>query len=165
MRPGAFLQAMLLATLCAACATPQTVTTDLDARLRARVQQGYVEPFRAGDVARWVEVFAVDALAYHDGPPALRGRAAIRGFGESVAASFRIRQFDVVVDEVRRSGNWALTAGHYTAMFEPLRADAYAGARGPRQGKFMFLWELQHGTWRIIMDMGNSTDPPPDSRP
>ena len=128
--------------------------------MRERVQQEYVEPLRAGDSARWAQVFAEDALAYHDGPPALQGREAIRAFGESIAQHFEIRRFDVVVDEVRRNGDWVLTAGHYGALFVPRGADAYAGASGQRAGKFLFLWERRAGRWRIIMDMGNSTDAP-----
>ncbi len=148
------------------CAGAPARTADVtEAALRARVQQGYAEPFRAGDIARWVEVFAADALAYHDGPPPLKGREAIRAFGELVARNFAVRRFDLVVDELRIHGDWALTAGRYDADFEPRSADAYAGARGPRQGKFLLLWERQAGVWRVIADMGNSTDPPPDRKP
>jgi hypothetical protein len=62
---------------------------------------------------------------------------------------------------VRTDGRWALTTGHYTAHFVPRSQTAYAGAAGARQGKFLFLWEQQRdGTWQIMTDMGNSTDPP-----
>lgn len=154
------------ALLVGGCAgAPARTAAKTEAELRARVQQGYAEPFRAGDIARWVEVFAADALAYHDGPPPLKGREAIRAFGELVARNFAVRRFELVIDEVRIRGDWALTAGHYDANFEPRSVDAYAGARGPRQGKFLLLWERQGGAWRIIADMGNSTDPPPDRKP
>lgn len=132
----------------------------VERELRQRIQDGYVEPFRRGDVGRWVGVFTEDALALHDGPPAFQGREAIRAFGELVKANFEVRVLDLVVDEVRVERNWALTAGRYTADFEPRSKDAYAQAAGPRQGKFLFLWRREAGQWRIQVDMGNSTDAP-----
>jgi ketosteroid isomerase-like protein len=148
---------LLVVAACQNAGTRQSLLADA---LRERIERSYVAPFQRGDVAQWTEVFADDALAYHDGPPAMRGREAIRKFGELVHANFEIKVFDVAVDEVRSRGDWAMTAGHYTAHFVPRSADAYAGAAGPRQGKFLFLWERRRGVWQIIADMGNSTDPP-----
>lgn len=149
-------------TACAATASRSSLAGEkLASELKERIQTQYVEPFKAGDIDRWVDVFAQDALAYHDGPPPFKGREAIRQFGQIVRLNFHVQQFDVVVDEVRAQRNWALTAGHYAATFVPRNADAYAPAAGPRQGKFIFLWERQQGVWRVIADMGNSTDPPP----
>jgi ketosteroid isomerase-like protein len=149
-----------LSLVLGACASLSS-TQDLGAVLRARIAAGYVEPFKSQDVDRWVQIFADDALALHNGPAAMKGRAQIHAFGEAVKGHFEVRTFEVVVDEVRRDGRWALTAGHYTADFRPRSVSAYAGAIGPRQGKFLFVWEQQGGVWRIIADMGNSTDPAP----
>jgi uncharacterized protein (TIGR02246 family) len=157
--------ASMAALLCAAAAMMGCAHDpdrgSLEQELRARVQSAYVEPFKQGDIERWVGIFTDDALALHDGPPPMKGRDQIRAFGERVKANFDIRVFDVVVDEVRTDGRWALTTGHYTAHFVPRSQNAYAGAAGPRQGKFLFLWERRDGVWRIMTDMGNSTDPPP----
>ncbi len=151
----------LLAVAVTGCRSLPTESTDVAVLLRARVAEGYVQPFRTGDIDRWVEVFADDALAYHDGPPPMKGKAAIRAFGELVQNNFTIKAFDVVVDEVRFRDDWALTGGRYSAHFVPRAADAYSAAAGPRQGKFLFVWERRDGVWRIIADMGNSTDPAP----
>jgi uncharacterized protein (TIGR02246 family) len=134
---------------------------DVEQKLRERVRSGYVEPFRAGDVDRWLEVFADDATALHDTLPALRGRAAIRGFGEAVRDHFEIRQFDIVVDEVRTDGRWAVTIGHYTAQFVPRGPDASQPDAAPRKGKFLLLWERRQARWQVIADMGNTTSEAP----
>ena len=159
------IMVLLLACTASACQSPgprSGVEEDaLAAMLKQRVEVAYAAPFRSGRVADWAKVFAPDALAYHDGPPPFRGRDAIMAFGTLVHRNFEIRQFDVTVDEVRSNGDWALTAGHYSAHFIPRSADAYAGATGPRQGKFIFVWERQAGQWLIIADMGNSTDAAP----
>lgn len=156
---------LLLACTVSACQSPGLrVAVEKDAlagMLKQRVEEAYAVPFRSGRVADWVQVFAADALAYHDGPPPFKGRDAITAFGSLVHRNFEIREFDVTVEEVRSNGDWALTAGHYSAHFIPRSPDAYAGATGPRQGKFMFVWERQAGQWLIIADMGNSTDPVP----
>jgi uncharacterized protein (TIGR02246 family) len=159
MRPWKSAALLVAALAITSACRPGADAGLLAAELRSRVQTGYVEPFRSGDVDRWVEIFTDDALALHDGPPAMKGRGQIRAFGEAVRANFEIREFDVVVDEVRSNGDWALTTGHYRAHFVPRGADAYQGAAGPRQGKFLFLWERDGNTWRIMTDMGNSTDP------
>lgn len=126
--------------------------------LAARVQSAYVEPFVAGDVDRWLEVFTDDVIALHDGPPRLDGKDQLRVFAEAVRDNFLIRRFDVVVDEFRVKGDWAVTIGHYAAEFQPRNEQAYAPASGPRQGKFLFVWAREAGEWRIMTDMGNSTD-------
>lgn len=123
-----------------------------------RVQSGYVEPFRSGEVERWLEVFTDDVIALHDGPPRMDGKDQLRAFAEVVHSNFAIRRFEVVVDEVRMQGDWAMTVGHYLADFQPRTEQAYAPASGPRQGKFMFLWVRDGNGWRIMTDMGNSTD-------
>ena len=156
---------LLLACTVSACQSPgarsESEKDALAAILKQRVEVAYAAPFRSGRVADWVKVFAADALAYHDGPPPFKGRDAIMAFGTLVHRNFEIREFNVTVDEIRSDGGWALTAGHYSAHFVPRSADAYAGATGPRQGKFIFVWERKAGQWLIIADMGNSTDRPP----
>ena len=151
----------VLVALCGCAAQEGGLRADRDAVLRERVQSAYAVPLRTGEVARWSEAFAPDALALHDGIPALHGREEIRRFGATVHANFEIRQFDLTVDEVRTDGRWAITAGRYVALFVPRSAQAYAGAAGPRQGKFALVWERRDGDWRIVLDMGNSTDAPP----
>ncbi len=129
--------------------------------LRQRAETGYAAPFRAGRVAEWAQIFAADAVAYHDGPPPLRGRDAIIAFGELVHQNFEIRKFEITVNDVRAEGNWALTGGHYVAHFVPRSAGAYAAASGVREGKFLFVWQRIDGNWLIVADMGNSTDRAP----
>ncbi len=156
---------LVVALLGSACQSPgPRAGTDLEAlatSLRQRIEVAYAAPFRTGRVEEWSQVFATDALAYHDGPPPFKGRDAIVAFGTLVHQNFEIRQFEVTVDEVRSQGAWAITGGHYSANFVPRNASAYAGATGTRQGKFLFVWERQAGEWLIIADMGNSTDRPP----
>lgn len=152
MRP---LLSLLLAALAFAqgCSRDDTAIKEF---LKIRVANDYLAPYLAGDVDRWMEVFSEDAVAMHDGMPALVGKRAVRGFAEDVTVNFKIEQMDVAVEEVRLGDSWAWTRGTYQATFVPKTESAPAGVAGPHRGKFVLLWERQtDGVWRIIFDMGN----------
>ena len=133
--------------------------------LKAEFQSRYIEPYIAGDVDNWMQVFADDAVALHDGLPPLDGKSAIREFGDAVSANFLIKKLDAEVDEVRRNGNWAWTRGRFVADFAEKSDAAPPGVAGERMGKFLLLWERQvDGNWLVIMDMGNGMQAPPDGQ-
>lgn len=134
---------------------------DLHVALELEFQERYIAPYVAGDTGTWLQVFADNAVALHDGLPALSGKEAIRGFGDAVARNFVIQKLDAVVDEVRREGDWAWTRGHFDALFVEKTEDAPPGVAGPRSGKFLLIWERQDdGRWLVVMDMGNSLQRP-----
>ncbi|MFM7784645.1 MAG: YybH family protein, partial [Gammaproteobacteria bacterium] len=134
------LTVLLTPLLLYACAAGSPAPPGED-YFRERVARDYVEPFRAGDIDRWIEVFAEDAVALHNRRPADEGRAAIRGFGRMVAEHLRLERYDVEVREVRVSGDWALTRGSFVTRFVS-RADG-SSPFGEEQGKFVLLWARQ----------------------
>jgi ketosteroid isomerase-like protein len=122
---------------------------------RDLVKNQYVEPFRKGDIDRWIQSFDEQALALHNRRPADRGRAAIAAFGKMVHDHFELREYEVVVTDVRRSGDWVYTSGIYTTQFVSKTDGSLPFGR--EQGKFLLLWELQgENGWKIIVDTGNS---------
>ena len=122
---------------------------------RDLVQSQYVEPFRSGDIDRWVQSFDEQALALHNRRPAERGRAAIAAFGKMVHDHFELREYEVVVTDFRRSDDWVYTSGIYTTQFVS-KADG-STPFGRERGKFLLLWEFQgKDGWKIIVDTGNS---------
>ena len=127
------------------------------------VLNGYIEPYKTGDIERWLDIFADDAVGMHNTLPALEGKQALRRFAETVHSTFNIAQLDVTVDSVIRSGDWALTRGNFTASFVPRDDDNRHSSerRNPvNQGKYILLWERQDdGAWKIILDMGNNNSP------
>lgn len=137
---------------------------DLRAHLEQEFQTRYIAPYVAADTEAWLQVFADDVVALHDGLPALNGKVAIREFGDTVAQNFAIQKLDAVVDEVRQEGRWAWTRGHFDALFAAKTTAAPSGVAGARSGKFLLIWEQQDdGEWLVIMDMGNSLQPLPGS--
>jgi ketosteroid isomerase-like protein len=105
-----------------------------------------------------LEVFADDVVGMHNTLPPLVGKDAVRQFGEMVAENLNIEQMDIVVDEVRVNGSWALTRGSFTSKFVP-KSVTDSSAIKPGLGKFILLWERQSdGVWKVILDMGNSSE-------
>jgi ketosteroid isomerase-like protein len=130
-------------------------TTD-DAFFRDQVASRYVEPFRRGDIQRWIAAFDEEAIALHNRRPPDRGRDAIEAFGSMVHESFELAEYDVEVTDIRRSRDWVYTSGRFSTRFVS-RADG-SEPFGREQGKFLLLWERQEDeSWKIILDMGNSS--------
>lgn len=151
---------LFFAVVAAACSLSACAETMSDEQLRKHLEQQfqerYIDPYVRGDTKGWLSVFAEDAVALHDDLPALEGRESIQRFAEAVSANFTIEKLDAVVDEVRRQGQWAWTRGHFDALFTAKSEHAPQGVAGPRQGKFLLIWERQDsGEWRVILDMGN----------
>ena len=123
------------------------------------VLEEYIEPYKTGDIERWLKIFAEDAVGMHNTMPALEGKEALRQFAETVHSTFNIEQLDVTVDSSINEGDWALTRGNFVADF--ILKDGNTGERPqPRRGKYILLWERQNdGAWKIILDMGNNNSP------
>ena len=125
---------------------------------RKLVLDEYITPFKNADTDRWMQVFADDAVGMHNTLPPLVGKEAVRQFGDMVAANLNIEQMDIVIDEVRVSGSWALTRGSFTSKFVP-KSLTDSSAVKPSLGKFILLWEEQADrSWKVILDMGNSSE-------
>ena len=119
------------------------------------VANSYVEPFRAGDIDRWIRAFDKEAIAMHNRRPIDRGREAIETFGRAVHQHFRLQEYQVEVTDIRRSAQWVYTVGSYTTHF--ISRDDGSAPFGREQGKFLLLWERKaDGDWKIILDTGNS---------
>ncbi len=119
------------------------------------VANSYVEPFRAGDIDRWIMAFDKEAIAMHNRRPIDRGREAIETFGRAVHQHFQLQEYQVEVTDIRRSAQWVYTVGSYTTHF--ISRDDGSAPFGRERGKFLLLWERKaDGDWKIILDTGNS---------
>ena len=150
------LRSVTLAVLISVAANAATAQNPPDdALFHKLVAHQYVEPFRNGDIDRWISAFDPQALALHNRRLPDRGREAIAAFGRMVHEHFILAEYEVKVTDIRHSADWVYTAGLYTTKFVA-RADG-SEPFGREQGKFLLLWERQaDGGWKIILDTGNS---------
>ncbi len=124
------------------------------------VMEQYIKPFKNAETERWMEVFADDAVGMHNTLPPFVGKESIRQFADIVATNLVIEQMDIVIDNVRVNGNWALTRGSFTSLMVPKNIEDRTSVK-PSVGKFILLWEKQEDQqWKVILDMGNSNQPP-----
>ena len=156
INPLGFL-ALVIGGLLSFASRAESPSAELSDLLKNEFQTRYIQPYVSGNTDEWVKVFTENAVALHDGIPAISGRAAIYDFGTRVAENFSIVRLDATIDEIRREGNWAWTRGHFDATFEARSNTAPPGVAGDRSGKFLLIWEHQpDGQWLVSLDMGNS---------
>lgn len=121
-------------------------------------EQRYAQPFKEGRAVDWATVFANDAVALHNRRPADIGIEKITAFGELVADTFHLAQYDVEVVDTRVGCDWAISHGIFTSAFV-FRETGEAAPWGPESGKFLVAWEyIKDNGWRIVADMGNSIE-------
>jgi ketosteroid isomerase-like protein len=154
VRVARLLSATTLLLVCSATAAQERSS---DSYFSELVASAYVEPFRSGDIDRWIQAFGADALALHNHRPIDRGIDAIEDFGRAVHQHFELREYEVEVTDVKGTGQWVYTVGRYRSHFVS-KADG-SSPFGASVGKFVLLWERQaDGQWKIILDMGNSDE-------
>ena len=154
---AASLAAALALAACtqpAPTAPPDTRAAD-EAALRAVIKD-WSAAAQAKDAAKFVSVYAEDAVVMLEDAPDMRGAAAIR---EGIPAMMQDPNFslsfaaETVV--VARSGDLAYETGHYTmSMSGP------DGKPAPENGHYVVVWRKQaDGAWKVAVDTPVS-DPP-----
>lgn len=136
----------------------RTASGDADA-IRA-VGKTYAAAVDAGDLDRWVETFAEDAIVLPPDQPLVTGRAAIREWvKQSFFDPFKM-QLSFSFADVVVAGDWAFTHGPYTLRLTP--KDGRPAVEG--KGKFVNVFRRRPNGWRYARVIWNS-DSPPGGRP
>lgn len=154
----AFLLAVSIVSLgaCARSGPQSCAAPDVD--FEQLFMTNYVAPFREGRAADWAKIFADDAVGLHNRRPADVGHASIEAFGNLVANTFTLPQYDVRVTETRVGCDMAWTRGEYQTRMV-FRDSGEPAPWGPQTGKFLVIWRKQaDGEWKIEADMGNSSE-------
>jgi uncharacterized protein (TIGR02246 family) len=116
----------------------------------------YASSLNAGDVDRYMALWADDAMQLPPGSPPIVGKETLRAGLESEVDLFT---FDMAItnEEVQVSGDLAVARGTYTATVTPKDG----GEAIPIDGKYMTLLKRQpDGSWKIYRDIYNSNVPP-----
>jgi len=160
LRRAASLAAALALAACtqppapAPSAPPDTRAAD-EAALRALIKD-WSAAAQAKDAAKFVSVYADDAVVMMAGAPDIRGLAAIR---EGIPAMMQDPAFALSFEadrvEVARSGDLAYETGSYSmTMTGPDRKPA------TEKGHYVVVWRKgADGAWKVVVDAPVS-DPP-----
>jgi uncharacterized protein (TIGR02246 family) len=112
----------------------------------------YSASLNAGDLERWLALWADDGIQMPPGEPALAGKERIRKRNSGLLDQFKL-DMGIANEEVRVAGDWAFARGTYKASLIPKQG----GAPVPINGKYMTILARQgDGSWKIYRDIFNS---------
>ena len=108
---------------------------------------------RASDWAGWAALFAEDAVFHPPNGPAVRGRAAIREWGDAFPP---LEAFDFSNVEVSGEGNVAYGTSGYSLTVKGLPLD---------NGKQLVVFRRGTSSWQVVAVSFNSDLPLPGQTP
>ena len=147
----------LLVSLTLGCSPPPPAElTDADRDAIRQYLDEVARNLSPEDNEAWANGFTEDGLMMFQNTPVIRGRQAIRAWGEDTSETGSPVALSVSFSdiEIHGSGKWAWVTTGYTATFE--------GFEGPDQGKQLVVLQRQpDGTWLAAALHASSDLPPP----
>jgi uncharacterized protein (TIGR02246 family) len=105
-----------------------------------------------GDSEAIAALYSVDAQVMPAGSEPVRGREAIEKFFRS-ALNSGIADFGLKTLEVFGQGATATEVGHYELHDK--------SGKKLDSGKYIVIWQREHGHWKLLRDMFSTNLPPP----
>ena len=116
----------------------------------------YTSSMNAGDLDRWISLWADDAIQMAPDAPAVIGKEQIRAKYESIFPLF-IFKMTITNEEVKIGGDLACSHGNYKVSMTPKAG----GETIMIDGKYLSIEERQaDGSWKIIRSCFNNNAPP-----
>ena len=127
----------------------QSPSTVLGAAIAAPIEQ-FMAAFSRGDAAGAAAVYTADAQVLPPNSDVITGQQAIQTFWQS-AMDMGIKAVKLVTVEVAGDENTAYEVGQFTLQ----------GAEGQvlDAGKYVVIWRLDAGQWKLHRDIWNSSRP------
>jgi uncharacterized protein (TIGR02246 family) len=106
--------------------------------------------YNAGDLERVLAYYGDDLIKVRQGaPPETKAQTAQRV--AAVFEKFRSR-VDVVIDEIRVSGEIAYTRGSFRVTLTPKAG----GETQVAERRYLEIWRKEHGRWLVVRTMDNT---------
>lgn len=132
-----------------------TVRESTNVDLINKLWRRFAAAITAGDLDRWLDLWAEDGKQMPPGAPARIGQDEIREGTRPMSELFDT-QMTISPDEVRILGDYAFSHG----IFEYAMTPKEGGETVRRQGKFLTILARQSdGSWKIAIDCFNNNAP------
>ena len=139
--------------------SPSIAQTKKTEPVLSKLAADWAAGFNAKDCQKVASLYADDGALMPPSEPATRGRTAIEAWCKGALAS-GMGDMAITPVESAISGGQAFEAGTYTVSIK--------GASGPvmtDRGKYVTVFKLVGGQWRITYDIFNSDLPPAPAKP
>jgi uncharacterized protein (TIGR02246 family) len=123
-----------------------TDKSDLIREAIIKANQTLETTFRRGDPAAIAHLYTEDAILLPTGSEPIKGTSAIRDFWQAVLGT-GIEALTVETREVDQQGATVIEMGEYTLR---------KGGAPLDRGKYIVIWKLIQGEWKLHRDMWNS---------
>jgi ketosteroid isomerase-like protein len=100
------------------------------------------------DTAFLNNIFTNDARVFSPNSEIIQGRHAIAAINAEYV-NFGISLFDIQTTRLYGEGNYLINEGNYTM--------SYGKDNTTEKGKFIFIWKMVNGEWKLDSDIWNSS--------
>jgi ketosteroid isomerase-like protein len=115
----------------------------------------FIDAVKSGDVPTIVSFYTETAIYMPPNDTSLFGKKELEEWHREYFADFRIETFAEIERDVEVYDGWAVERWAYMVAIQPLQG----GDRIRDDGRFLSLWKLDDGVWRIAQSMFNSMRP------
>lgn len=112
----------------------------------ASVNQQFEEAARKGDVSRLASLYTPDAMVLPPDGPIVKGRDNIEQMWASVAQQMGLQEVRLQTLDFEQAGDTGYEVGEATLTL----------SRGTTVVKFVVVWKLIDGQWRLHRDIWNA---------
>jgi len=115
--------------------------------------QKFMSAFKQGDAAGIAALYTSDAKLLPPNAPPMSGTDQIRNFWQG-AMSLGIKEAKLETIEVEARDDLVVENGRYTLVIQPEGTDSMTD-----NGKYIVVWKNDGGTWKLYMDIWNTSRP------
>ena len=140
---------------CTTAPPPDTAAEDIQA-INA-VSKQWVDAFNQGDAAAIAALSTEKAKYLPPNSPMIVGREGIQAFYQA-AFDAGVGDLQTTMRELSVNGDMAHETGKYTLTIQPEEGEAISDS-----GKFVVIWKRENGSWKVDLDIFNTSLPLPVS--
>lgn len=149
----------ILVTLLITCAASITAAQQSARTAIEANSKQFIEAFNKGDAAAVANLYTMDARVLPPNSEMVEGRANIQKFWQgAITAGFKMVSLETV--HVETQGNIAVEIGRYT-----LTRPGAGETTTTDKGKYVVMWKREGQSWKLAIDIFNTSLPTAPATP